>query len=70
MSRVAGCSTSASGPKRTVVERSKPNKEHWFRHSQHQHTMVCSMGASLYEPINVYKPVAPNVGIVDGHSNI
>jgi hypothetical protein len=24
------------------------------------------MGASLYEPINVYKPVAPNVGIVDG----
>jgi glutamate/aspartate transport system substrate-binding protein len=24
------------------------------------------MGASLYEPINVYKPVAPNVDIVDG----
>ena len=24
------------------------------------------MGASLYEPINVYKPVAPNIGIVDG----
>ncbi|HET9583090.1 MAG TPA: hypothetical protein VFP38_03465, partial [Bradyrhizobium sp.] len=22
------------------------------------------MGASLYEPINVYKPVAPNIGIV------
>jgi hypothetical protein len=30
------------------------------------HTMVCNMGASLYEPINVYKPVAPNIGIVDG----
>ena len=24
------------------------------------------MEASLYEPINVYKPVAPNIGIVDG----
>ena len=24
------------------------------------------MGASLYEPIKVYKPVAPNIGIVDG----
>ena len=24
------------------------------------------MGASLYEPINVYKPMAPDVGIVDG----
>ena len=24
------------------------------------------MGASLYEPINAYKPVAPNIGIVDG----
>src|SRR5262245_10833879 len=28
--------------------------------------MVCSMGAFLYEPINVYKPVAPIIGIVDG----
>src|SRR5262249_47775080 len=28
--------------------------------------MVCNMGASLYEPINVYKPVAPNIGVVDG----
>jgi hypothetical protein len=32
--------------------------------------IVGNMGASLYEPINVYKPVAPNIGIVDGHSNI
>lgn len=24
------------------------------------------MGAALYEPINVYKPVAPDIGIVDG----
>ena len=24
------------------------------------------MGASLYEPINVYKPLAPGIGIVDG----
>lgn len=24
------------------------------------------MRATLYEPINVYKPVAPNIGIVDG----
>ena len=24
------------------------------------------MAASLYKPINVYKPVAPNIGIVDG----
>ena len=24
------------------------------------------MGASLYEPINVYKPIAPDIGIVDG----
>ena len=24
------------------------------------------MGASLYEPINEYKPVAPNIGIIDG----
>jgi Domain of unknown function (DUF4336) len=28
--------------------------------------IVCNMGASLYEPINIYKPVAPNIGIVDG----
>ena len=28
--------------------------------------MVCNMGASLYEPINVYKLAAPNIGIVDG----
>src|SRR6516162_9138589 len=28
--------------------------------------IVCNMGASLYEPINVYKPVGPNIGIVDG----
>jgi hypothetical protein len=28
--------------------------------------MVSCMGASLYEPINVYKPVASNIGIVDG----
>ena len=28
--------------------------------------MVCNMGASLYEPLNVYKLVAPNIGIVDG----
>jgi hypothetical protein len=27
---------------------------------------VSDMGASLYEPINVYKPLAPNIGIVDG----
>src|SRR5215204_922201 len=27
---------------------------------------VCNMGASLYEPINVYKPLAPDLGIVDG----
>src|SRR5688500_17351073 len=24
------------------------------------------MGASLYEPINVFKPLAPDIGIVDG----
>jgi hypothetical protein len=24
------------------------------------------MRASLYEPINVYKPLAPDIGIVDG----
>jgi hypothetical protein len=24
------------------------------------------MGASLYEPTNVYKPVGQNIGIVDG----
>jgi hypothetical protein len=24
------------------------------------------VGASLYEPINVYKPIAPDIGIVDG----
>ena len=24
------------------------------------------MGATLYEPINVYKPLALNIGIVDG----
>jgi hypothetical protein len=27
---------------------------------------VSAMGASLYEPINVYKPFAANIGIVDG----
>ncbi len=28
--------------------------------------IVRDMGASLYEPINVYKAVAPNIGVVDG----
>jgi hypothetical protein len=28
--------------------------------------MICNMGASLYDLINVYKPVASNIGIVDG----
>src|SRR5262249_12431971 len=28
--------------------------------------IVCNMGASLYEPINVYKPIAPDIGIADG----
>jgi hypothetical protein len=28
--------------------------------------MICEMGASLYAPINVYKPAAANIGIVDG----
>jgi len=28
--------------------------------------IVCKMGASLYEPINVYKPIAPDIGIADG----
>ena len=41
-------------------------KEHWFRPSQYQDRMVCNMGASLYEPLNVYKLVAPKIGIVDG----
>ena len=50
---------------RAFGEHSKP-KEYWFRHSQHEHRIACNMGASLYEPINVYKPVAPNIGIVDG----
>jgi hypothetical protein len=27
---------------------------------------IRKMGASLYEPINVYKPIAPEIGIVDG----
>lgn len=27
---------------------------------------ICNMGASLYEPINVYKPLARDIGIVDG----
>ena len=31
-----------------------------------QNIMACNMGASLYEPINVYKTVAPDIGIVDG----
>ena len=54
---------SAFDPKRTLAEWCK---EYSFRHSQHQNMIVCNMGASLYEPINVYKPVAPNIGIVDG----
>ena len=28
--------------------------------------MKAGMGATLYEPINVYKPLAPDIGIVDG----
>ena len=54
-------------PNRTLGEWSKPTlKSIGFRHSQYQHMMVCNMGASLYEPINVYKPVAPDIGVVDG----
>src|SRR5262249_38786851 len=32
----------------------------------HENIIVRNMGASLYELINVYKPLAPNIGIVDG----
>ena len=31
-----------------------------------QRICVCKMGTSLYEPINVYKPLASDIGIVDG----
>src|SRR5262245_49433129 len=41
-------------------------KERWFPTFAAPAMMVCNMEASLYEPINVYKPVAPNIGIVDG----
>ena len=54
------------GPKGQWSNGASLHKEHWFRHSQHQHMMVRNMEASLYEPINVYKPIAPNFGIVDG----
>ena len=27
---------------------------------------VRNLGAALYDPINVYKPLAPDIGIVDG----
>jgi Domain of unknown function (DUF4336) len=58
---------SAYDPKRTLGEPSKPTLK--SVHSDIRGTstmMVCDMGASLYEPINIYKPVAPNIGIVDG----
>jgi Domain of unknown function (DUF4336) len=58
---------SANDPKRTLGEPSKPTLK--SVHSDIRGTstmMVCDMGASLYEPINIYKPVAPNIGIVDG----
>src|SRR6478672_9578750 len=39
----------------------------WGRGSEKLwHLGGCNMGASLYEPINVYKPVASDIGIVDG----
>lgn len=28
--------------------------------------MACNMDASLYEPINIYKSLGPNIGVVDG----
>ena len=40
-------------------------KEHWFRPSQYQDRMVCNMGASLYEPLNVYKLVASSGALVN-----
>ena len=58
---------SANDPKRTLGEPSEPTLK--SLHSDIRGTstmMVCDMGASLYEPINIYKPVAPNIGIVDG----
>ena len=50
-----------------ATERSKPTPK--STNSGIRSTRILSsanMGASLYEPINVYKPVAPNIGIVDG----
>src|SRR6476620_9532903 len=58
---------SANDPKRTLGEPSKPTLK--SVHSDIRGTstmMVCDMGAFLYEPINIYKPVAANIGIVDG----
>jgi hypothetical protein len=57
---------SANDPKRPLGEPSKPTLKSVRSDIRGTSTMmVCDMGASLYEPINIYKPVAPNIGIVD-----
>jgi hypothetical protein len=50
------------GPPLPVVS-GRGSLQYARRTSRH---MMPPMGASLYEPINVYKPLAPNIGIVDG----
>ncbi len=36
------------------------------RYSVHESIRKMTVGASLYEPINVFKPMGPDIGIVDG----
>ena len=36
------------------------------RYSVQEAIRAVTVGASLYEPINVYKPMGPDIGIVDG----
>ncbi len=36
------------------------------RYSIHESIRKMTVGASLYEPINVFKPMGPDIGIVDG----
>src|SRR6516165_12262657 len=39
---------------------------HDQRYSVQEAIRKMTVGASLYEPINVYKPMGPDIGIVDG----
>src|SRR6516165_3924313 len=64
-SRAASGSTLPPGSRRRSREPPRGARAMGLRVARHR-SGVRNLAATLYDPINVYKPVGPDIGIVDG----